>query len=272
MSNGWIKLHRDIKDHWIFSNPVHFHRWCLLLLEANRVECKMTIGYDIVTVGVGQSAKSIRTWAALFGCGTKQATNFFNLLESDGMIVRKVVGKGKQSTTLINIENYAQYQVVQKRKGNAKQTLTAYKQEVKKLLVINTNNIVPDGVDPIYYFIVKGFHKLFMDKRNTKQLREVKLVKWLHEIEILLKDEDVTIERLVAVKYYFELVQQGQKGVRDFWYKQTSTIMKFRKKDKEGVPYFIRITDDMINWAKDPDVYAEIQKRVNKLKQRAESN
>ena len=81
-----------------------------MLLEVNYSEGKMPLGNQLITVKRGSSTNSIRTWSDLFGCGTKATTNFFELLESDGMITRKVLGKGKHSTTLININNYEDYQ------------------------------------------------------------------------------------------------------------------------------------------------------------------
>lgn len=107
---GWIKLHRKIKDHWLWGDPTRFQRWIIMLLEVNYTEGKMTLGNRLITVKRGGSANSLRTWSDLFGCGTKATTNFFELLESDGMITRKTLGKGKHSTTLINVTNYEEYQ------------------------------------------------------------------------------------------------------------------------------------------------------------------
>lgn len=136
---GWISLYRSIKNHWIFENDKWFKWWVLILFEVNHSESKITVGYKVHNLKKGQSAKSIRTWANLFNCGTKQATNFFNLLEKDEMITREILGKGKQSTTLINITNYNNYQDQEKRKrhskGNAKET-----QEKRKRHTDNNDN------------------------------------------------------------------------------------------------------------------------------------
>ena len=130
--NGWIKIYRSIKNHWIYQNDKYFKWWITLLIEVNHSGNKIILGYDIIDIKKGQSAKSIRTWALLFNCGTKQVTNFFIMLEKDKMLKREILGKGKQSTTLITIDNYTQYQNKEKRKGNARETQEAYKQEVKK--------------------------------------------------------------------------------------------------------------------------------------------
>ena len=139
---GWIKLHRQVKEHWIWKDPVKFQWWLTMLLEVNFAPGKMMLGNQLVNVERGSSTNSLRRWAELFGCGTKATTNFFDLLESDGMISRKTLGKGKHSTTLINITNYDQFQTSEetltdtltvtqgKHKGNAEGI--QYKNEKKK--------------------------------------------------------------------------------------------------------------------------------------------
>ena len=130
--SGWIKLNRSIKHHWLFQNDKFFKQWVLMLLEVNHTDKDFLIGYEIHKIKRGQSAKSLRSWAELFNCNVKQVIKFFELLEKDKMISKEIIGKGKQSTTLINITNYAQYQggfetqegtqegTQEKRKGNAR--------------------------------------------------------------------------------------------------------------------------------------------------------
>lgn len=108
--SGWIKLHRSIKNHWLFNNDKFFKWWVILLIEVNHKDNKIQLGYNLHEIKRGQSAKSLRSWAKLFNSEVKQVVKFFDLLESDNMIKREILGKGKQSTTLINIENYSTYQ------------------------------------------------------------------------------------------------------------------------------------------------------------------
>ncbi len=126
MKNGWIKIHRDILEHWICADSKKFHQWIILLLRANHAPQKMALGRSVLTIKRGQSALSLRGWASVFNIGIKAVVSFFQLLESDNMIVRETVGKGKQSTTLITIVNYDDYQGIEEtqgqRKGNAEET------------------------------------------------------------------------------------------------------------------------------------------------------
>ncbi|AVR46771.1 hypothetical protein C7S20_16715 [Christiangramia fulva] len=109
-SKGWIKVHRQTINHWIWEDPVKAQMWITMLLEVNYTHGKMVLGNSLLRVERGSSTNSIRTWARLFNCGPKATVSFFDLLESDEMITRKTIGKGKHSTTLINITNYEEYQ------------------------------------------------------------------------------------------------------------------------------------------------------------------
>ena len=129
---GWIKLHRQIRNHWLWEDPIKFQWWITLLLEVNYTEGKSKLGNQLIKVDRGSSTKAIRTWAGLFECGTKAATSFFDLLESDGMITRKTLGKGKHSTTLINITKYEEYQSAKDSLTDTLTTSLSYTQEIHK--------------------------------------------------------------------------------------------------------------------------------------------
>lgn len=108
--SGWIKLHRRTTEHWIWSDPIKFQWWIRMLMEVNHTSKEILIGNTLYIIERGQSGKSLRTWAVLFGVGTKAVINFFELLEKSEMIIKKTIGKGKHSTTLITITNYKDYQ------------------------------------------------------------------------------------------------------------------------------------------------------------------
>lgn len=108
--SGWIKLHRQITEHWIWQDPVKLKWWLTMLHEVNYKEGKMLLGGRLVNIKPGQSTLSVRSWADVLDCNRTSVERFFKLLESDGMIERKIIGKGRHSTTLINITNYVNYQ------------------------------------------------------------------------------------------------------------------------------------------------------------------
>jgi hypothetical protein len=108
MSDGWIKLHRSIKEHWIFNDSDKFKAWTLMLMEVNHCKQKVIIRGEVYECDAGQSLYSYDTWAKLFGKSwTKQKVRtFFSLLEKDKMLTHE----GLHYTTRITICNYKTYQ------------------------------------------------------------------------------------------------------------------------------------------------------------------
>jgi hypothetical protein len=108
MSEGWIKLHRSIKEHWIFNDSDKFKAWTLMLMEVNHLRQKVIIRGEVYECDAGQSLYSYDTWAKLFGkAWTKQKVRtFFSLLEKDKMLTHE----GLHYTTRITICNYKTYQ------------------------------------------------------------------------------------------------------------------------------------------------------------------
>ncbi len=122
---GWIKLHRKIRENWIWKDPVKFQWWVDILLEVNHSPAKVPVGFDIIECGKGQSIRSLQGWAVRWGTSKDTARNFLKMLQKDNMIVCENLTK----TTRITVCNYESYQtelhVKQtggKRKANAKQT------------------------------------------------------------------------------------------------------------------------------------------------------
>ena len=115
-SIGLISLNREVMEHWISDNDKHFKWWVFVLMNVNHEERKISIGSKIHTIKPGQSGKSLRTWSNILDTTAKTVSKFFDLLESDKMITRKTIGKGKQSTTLITVNNWSKFQTTGKHK------------------------------------------------------------------------------------------------------------------------------------------------------------
>ncbi|MGB3946676.1 MAG: hypothetical protein WBM13_01720 [Bacteroidia bacterium] len=113
---GWISIYRSLQDHWIWNDDKKLKWWLMMLFEVNHSDNKFILGYEIFEIKRGQSANSLRIWARLFNTTPKTVSKFFALLKKDEMIKIETIGKGKQSTTLISIMNYNDYQSESKRK------------------------------------------------------------------------------------------------------------------------------------------------------------
>ena len=135
MSEGWIMLHRKIRDHWIWKSDHRFKWWIDVLLSVNHCDNKVLIKGTLIECKRGQSVMSLDTWAKRWNVTKKTVKDFFELLQKDSMLVYE----GMQNTTRITVCNYDSYQGMvndtetqSKRQVNATETLTAPKQELKE--------------------------------------------------------------------------------------------------------------------------------------------
>jgi len=103
---GWIKLHRDITDHWIWKDPVKGYRWMDILVSVNHTDAKVIIGNKVVECGRGQSIRSLESWAKKWNTTKKAVKTFFKLLEKESMLKYEPL----QRTTRITVCNYERYQ------------------------------------------------------------------------------------------------------------------------------------------------------------------
>lgn len=112
---GWIRLYRQIKNHWIWKDKEPFDKrsaWIDLLLMVNHSNKKITFEDDFITIERGQTLTSIKKLSERWMWSRHKVSDYVNRLEQDGMIVqirdtRKI---------LISIVNYDKYQTVEKKK------------------------------------------------------------------------------------------------------------------------------------------------------------
>jgi hypothetical protein len=104
--NGWIRLHRSLKEHWIFQDEKKLKWWLTLLLEVNYQERKVVIGNNLCECKRGESIRSLRSWAKEFNTTPETVRHFFKLLQKDNMITVESIGV----STHLKISNYDTYQ------------------------------------------------------------------------------------------------------------------------------------------------------------------
>jgi len=246
---GWIKLHRKIKNHWLWDDPEKLKRWIAILLEVNYTEGKMLLGNKLIDIKRGSSTNSIRTWSALFKCGSKATTNFFDLLESDGMLTRKTLGKGKHSTTLISITNYEEYQTDKETLTHTLTTTLTDKQEKHKRTTIEEdkkdNNVkemnknksllseieisdVPPNLQD-YFIIAVSFQKLFIKnlKEREAPTRTQELARfntYVAPIRLMIENDNITRDQ---IKTAYDFLQSKDS---EFWKSNILSTKKLREK------------------------------------------
>lgn len=106
---GWIKLHRKVLDHWLYTEYRPLTRreaWETILLTVNYEPSKFLIKGQTYECNCGQSLLSLESWANKFVWSIQQVRTFFKLLEKDGMITTE----GLQYTTRLTVCNWDIYQ------------------------------------------------------------------------------------------------------------------------------------------------------------------
>lgn len=132
---GWIKIHRKIKDHWLWNSDHRLKWWIDILLTVNHADTKVLIKGKLIECKRGQSIRSLETWAKDWNVTKKTVKEYFELLQKDSMLVYESI----KISTRITVCNYEDYQEIvngeyteSKRKVNGEYTDTTPKQECKE--------------------------------------------------------------------------------------------------------------------------------------------
>lgn len=105
---GWIKIHRDIVNHWIYQDAEKFRWWIDMIFLASYEDNKVNVGNRLVEVRRGQFLGSLAFFVKRWGISKERVINFLRLLQLDGMIDKKT----DKNLTLITICNYESYQSI----------------------------------------------------------------------------------------------------------------------------------------------------------------
>lgn len=107
-NKGWIKIHRDIMDNWIYEDAITFKVFLHLCMTVNIKEKKTMIDGNFATIRPGQRITSETKLASELGCAWRTLTKILNDLESDDMIKRQPIGRG----FILTVTNYQKYQAL----------------------------------------------------------------------------------------------------------------------------------------------------------------
>lgn len=177
--DGWIKLQRAIKEHWIWKDPVKLKWWIDILISVNHAPTKVNIGNQLFECGRGQSIQSLSNWAKQWGVSKDKARNFLVLLEKDGMISHESVGK----STRITVCKYDTYQ------GDLHDSQTI----VQRSYNDDTTQSHPNKND-----------KNVNNDKNDKNKRETKRFSkpTIEEIELYISENSYSIRAKAFYDYY----------------------------------------------------------------------
>jgi DNA replication protein DnaD len=106
---GWIKLHRQIKESWIFPNRrkfTEFEAWVYLLINSSFADSKILDNGRLIVIKRGELLTSEMKLGYEWLWDRGSVRRFLQILQKDGMILKKSSSK----FTIITICNYASYQ------------------------------------------------------------------------------------------------------------------------------------------------------------------
>lgn len=148
---GWIKLHRSIINHWMYSfdEPDKTLAWIDLVLNANHASADVMIKGRKVHVERGQQIRSEVTLSKTWKWSRGKVRRFLMTLEKEGMIVQQK----SELTSRITICNYSTYQSSEKHLSIVNSTAgstagsttdghpTVHKQECKNVRMEEINHM-----------------------------------------------------------------------------------------------------------------------------------
>ena len=105
---GWIKLHRDIQEHWLWEDEPFSRGQAFidLLMEVNHEDRKVLFNGELIEIKRGSKITSLRKLGERWKWSICKVKKFLEQLQKDGMIAYKSDNK----KTLVTIENYSVYQ------------------------------------------------------------------------------------------------------------------------------------------------------------------
>ena len=104
--DGWIKISRNIVNHWIWQDEKRLKWWLDLLFGANWEDCKVCVRGHVVEVHRGQLIGSSVSLAKKWDCNRKTAANFLQTLKNEGMITDILLDNQINVITICNYEEY----------------------------------------------------------------------------------------------------------------------------------------------------------------------
>jgi len=127
MHEGFVKIYRSIKKHWIWENEEYLKAWLDILMMVNHQDNKVLFNNQLITVKRGERITSQMKLAKRWKWSRGKVRNFLKLLESDEMIVIKVT----TNCTTLKVLNYNVYQQNKKTKSPVNNQQKAYKKPIE---------------------------------------------------------------------------------------------------------------------------------------------
>ncbi|WP_042454620.1 hypothetical protein [Neobacillus dielmonensis] len=225
---GWIKLHRQIQDHWLYKEKRIFSKyeaWIDLLMMASHKDTKFIHGNELIELERGSFVTSELKLMDRWKWGKSKLRGFLEILEKDGMIVKK----SDHKKTMITICKYSVYHDSET-KNRPK---VDYEQTVGRPLADTIKNVKNDKKDintscrksktydeesVPFQLSLRLLHNI---RKNNEAFKEPDLQKWSNDIRLMMERDNRTEDQ---IKYLIDWCQ-----LDSFWKTNILSPAKLRK-------------------------------------------
>ena len=248
-------------------SPNHYAIYFFAIEHCNRLGWKTKFGFPTMMACDAVGIKKPQTFI-----------KYFNDLEDWGFIKVVERSKNQYSANIISLisatpkKGEAMDKAMVKHAASKGQSNSPINKQVNNITIKSITS-PPEGVAPLYFYIAKGFHNLFLKKGETKTLNNASLSKWVEDTRKIIEVDKVPISQLIAIKRYWEECESGARGTDNFWFNTINSMSSFRKVDKDGVYHYDKITTSVKKWLNaNPELQGEIFKIEQNLIAKSNGN
>lgn len=145
---GFVKLDREIVDHWVFKSDPECRIWIHLIFLAkfSNSDKPVKIGNQERVLDRGEFITSIQTIASTLGLKYNQVRRVLDLFKKNDMI-QKSVGRGKNIPYVAKIVNYEKWQgeYIYKHNHSTIKSQSRYNHNTFKMQHTNNGNNANNG-------------------------------------------------------------------------------------------------------------------------------
>jgi DNA-binding transcriptional regulator YhcF (GntR family) len=226
MAKGYIKLHRQIQECWLWNKEKFSmgQAWVDLLLMANHEDKKTLFEGKLITVKKGQFITSILKLSERWKWNRKTVSNFLKILEEDKMVTTERTTKG----TTITIVNWDFFQDRGTTERTTERTSTGQQRDINK----NDKN---DKKERIYNTHFEDCWNIYLKKKDKSRAYECYMAR--------LQNGYSEEELFEATKNYMAECKKNNtplqyiKDAKTFFGVNTPFVDYIPKKDPDGKNY-----------------------------------
>jgi hypothetical protein len=247
--SGWIKIHRSITDHWLYTEKRKFSKfeaWNDILLTVNFAPGKIIIKGKIILINRGESVLSLESWGKRWNWDKSSVKRFFDLLKKDNMIELK----NEMVTTRLTICKYEDYQSNE----NASETQTKQKRNAGETQVkpIKEEEEQKEEKELSFDERVSKFLLWFNSQKEVNGFKK-------GNFSVLSKSTESNFKKILKTNYSLEQLNNAFKNMcNNTWVRENNKITP---------DHFLRI-DNLEKYINQEDVVSNKSEdaRVNHIK------